>query len=49
MAEFSRSIEKLFDGVKNIVFLSDIYIKNGDAKKWREFFQKLGFGHPQEY
>jgi hypothetical protein len=35
-------IEKLFDGVKNIVFLSDIYIKNGDGKEWREFFQKIG-------
>ncbi|MCL6579572.1 MAG: DUF3883 domain-containing protein, partial [Candidatus Bathyarchaeota archaeon] len=36
------SMEKLFDGVKGIVFLSDIYVRNGDIKQWREFFQKIG-------
>ncbi|MGQ9461294.1 MAG: hypothetical protein ACUVRA_08725 [Candidatus Bathyarchaeaceae archaeon] len=35
-------MEKLFDGVKRIVFLSDIYVKNGDIKQWRDFFRKIG-------
>jgi hypothetical protein len=36
------SMEKLFAGVPKVVFLSDTYVKHGDVKQWRDFFEKIG-------
>jgi hypothetical protein len=35
-------LEELFAGLPEIPFLSDIYVKPGEQKKWREFFEKVG-------
>ena len=46
-AYFSKSygyeaIEELFAGLPGIPFLSDVYVKPGEQKKWKEFFEKIG-------
>lgn len=46
-AYFSKSysyevLEELFAGIPNIAFLSDIYVKPDEQKKWKEFFEKVG-------
>jgi len=35
-------MESLFEGVPKVLFLSEIYAENGDAKEWSEFFKKIG-------
>ena len=37
-----ETIEELFAGLPDIPFLSQIYVKPGEQKKWKEFFERIG-------